>query len=163
MSTSLSLAKKANSNVTALARMVKIIPKKKDINEGFYRIPVLILSFNMDVLFKENEQEKLVYDDYLSSFNVLLRKDNYVCIHHRNIQRAAIEMFKIKHKLCPDIVQSLFCQREGKRSRASFLRPQINSVYNGEQSFRSFGPIVWDIMLPGDIWSHTMGPNGLKD
>ena len=60
-------------------------------------------------------------------------------------------MFKVKHKLCPEIVQSLFCQREGKRSGASFLRPLVNSVYNGEQSFRSFGPVVWDTMLPGNF------------
>ena len=44
-------------DVTALARMVKSIPLEKAINEGFYRIPVLILFFNMDVLFKESEQE----------------------------------------------------------------------------------------------------------
>ena len=32
------------------------IKKKTGINKGFYRISVLILSFNMDVLFQENEQ-----------------------------------------------------------------------------------------------------------
>ena len=50
-----------------------------------------------------------------------------------------IEM--VNHKLCPEIVQSLSCRREGKRSGASFLRPQVNSVCNGEQSLRSFGPV----------------------
>ena len=95
-----------------------------------------------------------VYDDYLSSFDELSRKDNSVCIHHRNIQRVDTEMFKVKQKLCPEIVQSLFCQREGKRSGASFLRPLVNSVYNGEQSFRSFGPVVWDTMLPGNFKSN---------
>ena len=60
-------------------------------------------------------------------------------------------MFKVKHNLCPEVVQSLFIRRDGKKSEASFLRPQVNSVYNGEQSFRSFGPLVWDTMLPNNF------------
>ena len=75
---------------------------------------------------------RLVYDDYLCTFNELLRKDNYVCIHHRNMRRVAIEMFKVKHMLFTEILQSLFCRREGKRSGASFSRPQVNHVYNGD-------------------------------
>ena len=98
----------------------------------------------------EERALRFVYD-YLSSFDELLRKDNSVCIHQRNKQRVAIEMFKVKHKLCPEIVQSVFCQREGKRSGASFLRPLVNSVYNGEQSFRSFGPVVWDTMASNPL------------
>ena len=74
-----------------------------------------------------------------------------MCIHHRNIQKVAIEMFKVKHNLCPGMVQTLFIQKDGKKSGASFLRPQINSVHNGEESFRWFGPIVWDTMLPDNI------------
>ena len=38
----------------------KYYPIKKKtgiINESFYRISVLILSFNMDILFQENEQK----------------------------------------------------------------------------------------------------------
>ena len=41
-------------------------------------------------------------DDYVSSFDELFRKDKSVCIHHRNILKVAIEMFKVKHKLCND-------------------------------------------------------------
>ena len=60
-------------------------------------------------------------------------------------------MFKVKHNLCPEMVQSLFLQRDGRKSGASFLRPQINSVHKGEESFRWFGPIVWNTMLPDNI------------
>ena len=67
---------------------------------------------------------RLVYDDNISSFDELLRKDKSVCIHHR----VALEMFKVKHNLCPEMVQSLFLQRDGRKSGASFLRPQINPV-----------------------------------
>ena len=37
------------------------------------------------------------------------------------------------------------------RSKATFHRPNVNTVYNGEQSLRNFGPIVWDKMLPENI------------
>ena len=57
----------------------------------------------------------------------------------------------MKHNLCPEMVQSLFLHRNGRKSGASFLRPQINSVHKAEESFRWFGPIVWDTILPDDI------------
>ena len=34
------------------------------------------------------------------------------------------------------------------RSDRTFRRPNVNTVYNGENSVRYFGPIVWDEMLP---------------
>ena len=34
------------------------------------------------------------------------------------------------------------------RSDNTFLRPKVNTVYNGEGSLRSFGPIVWNNLLP---------------
>ena len=37
------------------------------------------------------------------------------------------------------------------RSKATFHRPNVNTVYNGKQSLRYFGPIVWDKMLPENI------------
>ena len=95
---------------------------------------------------------RLVHDDYTSFFEDLLAKDGSVSIHHRNIQNVAIEMFKVKNNLCPEIVQSIFSQTSSRtRSKASFSRPNINTVNYGEQSLRSFGPIMWDTMIPTDI------------
>ena len=54
------------------------------------------MKMNRKINHIEERALRLVYDDYLSSFDELLRKDNSVCIHHRNIQRVAIEMFKVK-------------------------------------------------------------------
>ena len=60
-------------------------------------------------------------------------------------------MFKVKHNLCPDILQSLFEIRTKTKANATFHRPNVNSVYNGTQSLRYFGPIVWDNMIPENI------------
>ena len=86
---------------------------------------------------------------YSPSFEELIVEDKCVSIHHRNIQKVAIEMFNVKNDLCPKFISSLFCRTNTQtRYNAAFHRPSVNSVYNGELSFRNFGPIVWDNMLP---------------
>ena len=92
-----------------------------------------------------------MYDDYQNSFDYLLKLDNTVSIHHRNIQRVAVEMYKVSHKLCPDIMNDLFVPYTTTlqtRSKRFFARPRVNSVYYGEHSIRNFGPIVLDEMFP---------------
>ena len=42
---------------------------------------------------------RLVYNDYTSSFDDLLTNDKAISIHHRNIHRVAIEMYKLKNNL----------------------------------------------------------------
>lgn len=42
---------------------------------------------------------RIVYRDYNSFFKDLLRKDNSVCIHNRNIQSLAVDLFKVKENL----------------------------------------------------------------
>ena len=43
--------------------------------------------------------------DRSSSFQDLLKKDNSVSIHHRNIQALATEMFKVKNNIAPEIMK----------------------------------------------------------
>ena len=89
---------------------------------------------------------RLVYDDYTSSFKELLNKDESVTVHHRNIQLVAIEMFKVKNGLCPEIFKDLFLLNPN--NTGSFLIPNVNSEFMGKLSLRYFGPVVWETMLP---------------
>ena len=75
--------------------------------------------------------------------------------HHRNIHKVAIEMFKVKKGACPDFILELFENYNGRntRTRRDFYRPNNDTVFKGEISFRSFGPIVWDKMLPSQCKS----------
>ena len=60
-------------------------------------------------------------------------------------------MFKVKPDLSPPFMKELFSyvgNDKGTRSGDTFVRPKVDSVYKGEQSLRSFGPIVWNEMLP---------------
>ena len=66
-------------------------------------------------------------------FEDLLSRDKSVSIHHRNIQKVAIEMFKVKNDLSPKFIKDLFSLRESQtRSRASFCRPNVNTTGMGE-------------------------------
>ena len=96
---------------------------------------------------------RIVYGDDTSTFKELLKRDNSVCIHHRNIQSLAIEMFKSQKELSPIIMQEFFPQRDIKynlRSQTDFKSSGTSTVHKGTESLRSLGPKIWNL-IPQDI------------
>ena len=91
---------------------------------------------------------RMVYEDYTSTFEDLLKIDGSVTIHHRNVQLVAVEMFKVKHGFCPEIMKDLFQLRQCSDGTSKFIIPRVNNEYMGKLSLRYFGPVVWEIMLP---------------
>ena len=69
----------------------------------------------------------MVYSDYTSSFDELLKEDEAVTIHQRNIQLVAIEMFKVKNDIGPIIMKTLF--KFNDRGNKLFHRPSVNTEY----------------------------------
>ena len=51
-----------------------------------------------------------MYKDDDLTFEQLLQKDNSFTIHERNLQKLAILMYQVKHKMCPKPVQEIFIQ-----------------------------------------------------
>ena len=51
---------------------------------------------------------RLVYNDYMLSFEELLKNDKSISIHHRNIHNVAIEMYKVTNKLSPSFMKEIF-------------------------------------------------------
>ena len=51
---------------------------------------------------------RAAYRDDDSTFQQLLEKDNSFTIHERNLQKLAILMYQVKHKMCPQPVQDIF-------------------------------------------------------
>ena len=51
---------------------------------------------------------RIVYQDYVSSFNELLEKDKSTTIHGSNIQFLATELFKVKNGLSPAFMNEIF-------------------------------------------------------
>ena len=108
------LRNKANKKLRALARVIPCITLDQ---KGIVMNSIFNAQFNYCPLIwmlhsrKNNNKIKhlherclrLIYSDKKSSCENLLEKESSVSIHHKNIQALAIEMFKVKHKLCPEI------------------------------------------------------------
>ena len=52
---------------------------------------------------------RTTYGNKASSSNGLLEKDNFVLIHHINMQALAMEMYKLSNNMSPTILNSYFC------------------------------------------------------
>ena len=154
------LCKKVNQKVSALARIVPYLPfpkrhliMKTFIESQFTYCPLVWMfcsrTMNMKINRIHERTLRLVYQDYNSTFEELLSKDNSLCFHHRNIHQVAIEMYKVKHNLSPPFMKDIFSEIDRQtRSGTSFSHPNVRTVKRGDRSLRSFGPIVWNTMLP---------------
>ena len=156
------LCKSVGQKVTALARVARLLPfykrrilLKTFIESQFSYCPLVWMfctrKMNTKINHLHERALRLVYNDYMSSFEELLKKDNSISIHHRNIHNVAMEMYKVKNNLSPPFMKEIFKHNDsGRLTRMGdkFVRPRINEVYNGENSLRNFGPIVWNTMLP---------------
>ena len=94
---------------------------------------------------------RIVYNNKKSSFNELQVKDGSVSIHHQNLQKLAVELFKVSWGLSPEIVNELFQFREQipyeLRQRSQFQIPWVYSVFSGTEALKFLGPKVWALDL----------------
>ena len=104
---------------------------------------------------------RIVYNDKKSNFNELLVKDGSVSIHHQNLQKLAVEMFKVSRGLSPEIVNELFQFRKQipyeLRQSAQFQIPWIHSVFSGTESLKVLGPKIWALVLDEMKQLETLG------
>ena len=74
---------------------------------------------------------RITYQDKSSTFQELLGKDNSLSIHHRNIQKLAIEIYKVLHGFSPPILNNIFVPvllPYKFRRNDSLKRRRVNSV-----------------------------------
>ena len=94
----------------------------------------------------------IMYNDKTSTFNELLKNDNSVSIHYRNIQALAIEMYKIANGMSSEIMNETFQLREKShynlRYTSEFIIPPIHSVHHGSESISYLGPKIWELIPP---------------
>ena len=156
--------KTASGKLTALTRLARILPfdQKRSVMNAFIKqqftdssYPLIWMYCTKELNNKINSVHKRalrqVYSDFTSSFEELLKKDNSVTIHQRNLHLVAIEMFKATKKLGPRIVQNLFTLDQNDDRDRTFLRPNVNNKTTGEDTLSYFGPILWDEMLPNEF------------
>ena len=113
------LCKKASQKLHALARISKYmylrqrrIIMKSFINSQFGYCPIVWMfhsrTLNRRINNIHGRSLRLVYEDYISSFEELLHKDNSVTVHERNIQALAPEVFRVKIGIAPKIMEDIF-------------------------------------------------------
>ena len=89
---------------------------------------------------------RIAYRDQTSSFNELLILDDSVTIHERNLQRLAIEMFKIKTNIAPAFLREVFPESNNPinlRRKPCFQTFNVKTVYHGTETVSFRGPQVW--------------------
>ena len=96
---------------------------------------------------------RLVPNENTSSFCELLQKDNSFTIHHRNIQKLALEMYRVKHRIAPKIMSELFNEANvpyNLRQDVSFCSYNVKTVLCGIETLSYLGPKIWNL-VPSDI------------
>ena len=92
---------------------------------------------------------RLVYKDQDSSFEQLLQRDNSFSIHHRNLQKLATEMYKVKHNLSPSFMHSIFPNMNityNLRNNPEFRTENIRTTYSCSETLTFCGPKTWDLV-----------------
>ena len=113
------LCKKASQKLHAIARISSCLNKNKlrlIMNAFFspqFGYCLLVWMFhsirdNNKINCLRERMLRIVYKDYKSSYAELLSEDRSLTVHHRNVQKLAIEMYKVKNELCPKIILDLF-------------------------------------------------------
>ena len=96
---------------------------------------------------------RIVYDDDVSIFDQLLAMEKSFCIHHQNIQRLLIEIYKVLRDISGNISKELLVKRESTislRSKPELVVPSADSILKGKILIRYFGSVIWN-SLPIEI------------
>ena len=104
---------------------------------------------------------RLVYKGDKLTFHQLLNMDNSVSIHHRNLQKLAIEIFKVKNNLSPGFMNTLFPLSHNPynlRSNPIFKTEIIRTVTYGSETISFRGPQTWAL-----VPSHIKSSNTLQE
>ena len=100
-------------------------------------------SFNNKINSLHERAWSITYGDRSSPFENLLKKDNSVSIHHRNIQALATEIFKVKNNIALEIMKELSAPKMSSydlRNNDSFKIRRVNFVWHGTESVSYLGP-----------------------
>ena len=97
---------------------------------------------------------RLVYKDYISSSDDLLATDNPFKIHQRNLQKLAIEIFKVKKGIAPAIMNNIFEFNDNpyslRNDAAYFKWRNVRTVRYRIETASFVGPRIWN-SIPKEI------------
>lgn len=155
---------KVSQKLHALARISPFMDQKKlrtilkaFIESQFGYCPLVWMHHNRTLNNRINHLHekalRIIYKDPNLSFEELLVLDNSFTIHHRNIQKLATEMYKVKNDIAPTIMKDIFpifTKPYYMRKESEFETSNIHSVFNGTETVSFRGPKIWSI-IPKEI------------
>ena len=167
---------KASQKLNAIQRLAKFLSKSKRIillrtffESQFSYCPLIWMfcsrKLNNRINRLHERSLRIAYSDFESNFEELLKKDNTVTIHERNLRVLAIEMYKISFNLSPSFINEIVeeistkyntrssCDIEmndkGETNRiekTNYKVQKTNTTSYGLQSFRYLGPKIWALV-----------------
>ena len=154
------ICRKAENKLSALTRIFKFLnfDKRRQLVKAFFESQFKYCSFvwmfcsrttNNKINSLHKSALRLIYEDYDATFEELLEIDGSFSVHHFNIQTLLIEIYKFCNDLSIKIFSDLFQIKNNRyclRSNSNLQRPNIQSVYNGENSLSYYAPIMWDLV-----------------
>ena len=153
------LCKKATLKLHALSRVAHYMStdKLRLTMKAFGYCPLIWMFHSRTLNNKINRIHeralRITYNDYISSFEELLHLDRSFTIHHRNLQRLAIEMYKVKNNISPNFMKNVFPGNSNPynlRNNSEFRSYNIHSVYNGTETISYRRPKTWSL-IPNDV------------
>ena len=158
------LCKKGNQKLHALARISKYLENDKlriimktFIQSQFNYCPLVWMFHNRTLNHKINKLHeralRIVYKSENLTFQELLEKDDSVTIHHKNLQRLATEMYKIKNHLSPLAVREFFPEKvhqQELRYKRHWETYNVRTVKYGTETIKHMGPKTWNL-VPNEI------------
>ena len=97
-----------------------------------------------------------MYRDYKSSFKELLQKYKSITINQENLQYLPIEIYEVKVRISPKIVNEIFRFRKNSAyslgSGIRLKKPSSNSIQFESKSTVYLGAKIWEI-IPENIKS----------
>ena len=157
------ICKQAGNKLNALARIANYLDEHKRkilmkafVISQFNYCPIIwmyCLRQSNNSINKIHERAlRIAYGDYTSTFSDLLRKDDSVTIHERNIQALALEIFKTKNDCNPGFMKTIFSpvQHNFNTRNQCLTRPIPRTVTYGLESFGYRANEIWN-SLPKDI------------
>ena len=108
---------------------------------------------NSKVKHLQERSLRIVYNDYITSLEDLLKKDNSFKIHHKNIQSLATELCKVEKGIANPVLYKIFPLRSidyNLRYQTDFSVSSVNTTHFGLNYLRYFASKVWN-MVPLEL------------
>ena len=110
---------------------------------------------------------RVVRNNSTSSFYELRQKDDFFTIRHRSMQKLALEMYRVKHRIAPIIMCELFNEANvpyNLRQDVSFRSYNVKTALYGTETLSYLGPKIgnWFFLVFSVMFTRKVKIN-LKD